>query len=79
MALENLEFKNQIGLICEGSKIVKREKKRGGRGRREEEEGEPSQKGMELWIFGMETNLDYEFYEIWYVSLGWYDDYFVQT
>ena len=25
-----------------------REKKRGGRGRREEEEGEPSQKGMEL-------------------------------
>ena len=28
MALENLEFKDQIGLICEGSKIVKREKKR---------------------------------------------------
>ena len=55
MALENLEFKDQIGLICEGSKIVKREKKRGGRGRREEEEGEPSQKGME-------THLDYEFY-----------------
>ena len=56
MALENQEFKDQIGLICEGSKIVKREKKRGGRGRREEEEGEPSQKGMEttlsmeLWI-----------------------------
>ena len=34
MALENLEFKDQIALICEGSKIVKREKKRGGRGRR---------------------------------------------
>ena len=41
MALENLEFKDQIGLICEGNKIVKREKKRGGRGRREDEEGEP--------------------------------------
>ena len=39
MALENLEFKDQIGLNCEGSKIVKREKKRGGRRRREEEEG----------------------------------------
>ena len=62
MALENLEFKDQIGLICEGSKIVKREKKRGGRGRREEEEGEPSQKGME-------THLDYESYEIGHGSL----------
>ena len=50
MALENLEFKDQIGLICEGRKIVKREKKRGGRGRREEEEGEPSQKGMETTL-----------------------------
>ena len=47
MALENLEFKDQIGLICEGIKIVKREKKRGGRGRREEEEG-IKPKGMEL-------------------------------
>ena len=28
---------------------------------------------------GMETNLDYEFYEIWHVSLGLYDDYFAQT
>ena len=36
-------------------------------------------KGMELWIFGMKTNLDYEFYEIWHVSLGLYDDYFAQT
>ena len=24
---------------------------------------------------GMETHLDYEFYEIWHVSLGLYDDY----
>ena len=52
----------------------------------EEEEEEIKQKGMELlnlsmelWIFGMETNLDYEFYEIWHVSLGLYDDYFAQT
>ena len=29
---------------------------------------------MELWIFGMETHLDDEFYEIWHVSLGLYDD-----
>ena len=60
MALENLEFKDQIGLICAGRKIVKREKKRGGRGRREEEEEEEkmkkesqdqaSQKGMDAWI-----------------------------
>ena len=52
----------------------------------EEEEEEIKKKGMELlnlrmelWIFGMETNLDYEFYEIWHVSLGLYDDYFAQT
>ena len=31
------------------------------------------------WIFGMKTNLDYEFHEIWHVSLGLYDDYFAQT
>ena len=42
---------------------MKREKKRGGRGRREEEEGEPSQKGME-------THLYYESYEIWHGSLA---------
>ena len=36
MALENLEFKDQIGLICEGSKIVKgrRRRERRRRGRR---------------------------------------------
>ena len=64
MALENLEFKDQIGLICEGSKIVKREKKRGGRGRREEEEAEPSQKGME-------THFEYEFYVSMYEFPCW--------
>ena len=59
MALENLEFKDQIGLICEGSKIVKREKKRGGRGRREDEEGEP-RSSKPKW-YGI-TNLVYELY-----------------
>ena len=49
----------------------KKKRRRGG--------GRSSKKGMELWIFGMETNLDYEFYEIWNVSLGLYDDYFAQT
>ena len=47
-----------------------------------EEEGEKKRKKMEeprsskprygTWIFGMETNLDYEFYEIWHESLVWY-------
>ena len=50
MALENLEFKDQIGLICEGSKIVKREKKRGGSGRREEEEGDQAKKVWKLTL-----------------------------
>ena len=49
---------------------------RRGRRWRSQDQG---QRGMELWIFGMETNLDYEFYEIWHVSLGLYDDYFAQT
>ena len=31
------------------------------------------------WIFGMKTNLDYEFHEIWHVSLGLFDDYFAQN
>ena len=46
MALENLEFKDQIGLICEGRKIVKREKKRGGRGR---EDGGAKIKAKKVW------------------------------
>ena len=58
---------------------MKGEKKRRGRGRRrgeEEKEGgfkpRSSQKGME-------THLDYEFYEIWHGSLGLYTDYLAQT
>ena len=54
------------------------EKKR----REEEERGfkpkiKPKRYGT--WIFGMKTNLDYEFHEIWHVSLGLYYDYFAQT
>ena len=50
--------------------MKEKEKRRGrGRRRREEEEGEPSQR-YGTWIFGMKTNLDYEFHEIWHVSLG---------
>ena len=52
---------------------MKRKKKK--RRREEEEEGDQASQGMELWIFGMETHLDYEFYEIWHGSLGLYDDY----
>ena len=56
--------------------------------KREEEEEKKKKKGRSsskaplrygTWIFGMKTNLDYEFHEIWHVSLGLYDDYFAQT
>ena len=48
----------------EGEK--KRKKKRRRREEEEKRRGEPSQKGME-------THLDYEFYEIWHGSLVFYD------
>ena len=56
----------------------------GRRRRREEEEKEEIKprsrpKRYGTWIFGMKTNLDYEFHEIWHVSLGLYDGYFAQT
>ena len=54
MALENLEFKDQIGLIWRRTNRMGRRRRR-----REEEEGEPSQKGME-------TELMNGFYEIMY-------------
>ena len=52
----------------------KRKKKKRRRGR-EDQEVRNFEFCMELWIFGMETHLDYEFYEIWHGSLGLYDDY----
>ena len=58
------------------------EKKRRGRRRREEKKERRSIQASQrygTWIFGMKTNLDYEFHEIWHVSLGLHDDYFAQT
>ena len=54
-------FKDQIGL--QGEKNVKEKRKRNKKKRRRGRGSQASQ-GMELWIFGMETNLDYGFYEI---------------
>ena len=60
--------------------MKEKEKRRGrGRRRREEEKEWRSSQRYGTWIFGMKTNLDYEFHEIWHVSLGLYDDYFAQT
>ena len=66
---------------------MKGEKKRRGRGRRrrkEEEEEEEKKKRMReikprygTLDFSMETNLAYEFYEIWHGFLGLYDDYLI--
>ena len=76
MALENMGIKRPK-LVSFGRKEKREEKKK--ERRRWRSQDQASQKGMELWIFCMETNLDYEFYEIWHVSLGLYDDYFAQT
>ena len=54
-------------------KNVKGEKKRRGRGRRRR--GRRRDQGQK----GMETHLDYEFYEIWHGSLVLYDYYLAQT
>ena len=48
---------------------AKGEKKRK---RKKMEEPRSSQQSMELGFLGMETNLDYEFYEIWHEYLVWY-------
>ena len=50
----------------------KRKKKKRKRKRRRRGEEEIKQKGME-------TNLDYGFYEIWHGSLVLYDSYLAQT
>ena len=75
MALKNMGIKRPK-LVSFGKKEKREEKKKDRRrGRRWRSQDQASQKGMELWIFGMETHLDYEFYEIWHGSLGLYDDY----
>ena len=72
MALANMGFKDQNWSHLGEGETVERERgkqkeRRRGRGRRWRSQ---ASQGMELWVFGMETNLDYEFYEIWHVSLG---------
>ena len=65
---QNLDLKTKIGLIWKREQIMKREeerrkrKRRGGRGRREEEEEEKPRSSQQ----GMETHLNYEFYETMY-------------
>ena len=73
MALTNMRFKDQIW--SQFGRTRREERRR----RREEEEEE--EQASQVWMldFGMETHLDYEFYEIWHGSLGLYDDYLAQT
>ena len=62
MALTNMDLKTKIGLMFWGRReTVEREEQKE---RREEEDG-----GAKIQK-GMETNLDYGFYEIWYGSYG---------
>ena len=63
MALENLEFKDQIGLIW------RRTNRMGRRRRRREEEEEKRKK--ESQAKGMVTHLHYESYKIWHGSFAW--------
>ena len=60
MALTNPWDKTKIGLILKREKPREEEEEK--KKKRREEERKIKQKGME-------TNLDYEFYEIWYGSL----------
>ena len=69
--------KTKVGLILE--RRTKREGEGEEKRKRKKMEEPRSSQGMELWIFGMETNLDYEFYETWHGSLVFYDDYLAQT
>ena len=63
MALANMGLKRpKLVSFWEGEQNVKEKEKRK-RKRKKMEEPRSSQ-GMKLWIFGMETNLDYGFYEI---------------
>ena len=75
MALRNPWDKTQIGLI------LKRENRREGEKRRREEEEEEEEEKKKrrrresMIKKGMETHLDYGFYEIWYGSLVLYGYY----
>ena len=65
-------LKTKIGLIWEERTKREGEGEEKKKGRRWRSQDQASQKGME-------THLDYEFYEIWHGSLGLYDDYLAQT
>ena len=74
MALANMGLKRpKLVSFWEGEQNVKKKEKRK-RKRKKMEEPRSSQ-GMELWVFGMETHLDYGFYEIWHGSLVLYGYY----
>ena len=74
MALANMGFKDQNwSHFGEGEQTVKGEK------REEEEEEEEEDGGAKIKQKGMETHLDYEFYEIWHGSLVLYYYYLAQT
>ena len=68
MTLENMDLKTKNWSHVGEEQTVKREEEE------EEEEEEKKRKrrsrGMELWIFGMETNIDCGLYDIWHGSLG---------
>ena len=70
-------FKSNWSLIFE--RPNRRERGRRGKERRREEEEEEEKRKKEEPSQGMETNLDYGFYEIWYGSLVLYDYYLAQT
>ena len=74
MALTNPWDKTKIGLI------LKRANREGGKRREEEEEEEEEKKRRrEIKQKGMESNLDYGFYEIWYGSLVLHGYYFASN
>ena len=66
MALTNMALKTKNwSHLGEEETVEKKERRRRG--------------GEEMKQQGMETHLDYEFYEIWHGSLVLYDSYLAQT
>ena len=63
-----MEFKRPK-LVSFGKKEKLEEEEKKGKKREESRSSKPR---YGTWIFGMETNLDYEFYEIWHEYLVWY-------
>ena len=61
MGLKDQNWSHFLRRENRGERERKRKKKKRRRGRRDQ-----ANQGMELWIFGMETHLDYKFYVIMY-------------